>query len=63
MVNVGSVAVVEFIRQPVFGAQNRLRQPGEQLFRRVCVVPEALAELTIETRAMARGVTIMPISA
>ena len=49
VVDVGGVAVVKLVGQPVFRAQNGLREPGEQLLRRICVVPEALAKLTIET--------------
>ena len=54
--DVGGVAVVKLVGQPVIRAQNGLCEPGEQLLRRICVVPEALAELTIKTRAMASGV-------
>jgi hypothetical protein len=61
--DVGCVAVVEFVGQPVFGAKGGLRQAGYDFFEGIGIVAEALAELPVEPLGAPGGVAIMPISA
>ena len=63
MVDVGGVAVVEFVGEAVFGAEGGLAQRSDDFLESIGIISEALAELAIEPLGRPRGVRLMPISA